>query len=151
MNQGGKLGVVEGLLTFNSKKCDLCTSINCHLSRDQLYKDNAIFNKWHENGNLYILYSQQKQASCCGLTHTLFMAGSQSSSTYILVLYLYRCNHVRRLQCNHVSDKLITANFGHINHFIYNKMSWPSYQQRYSNGKQFFHTQNYCRFPYWPS
>jgi hypothetical protein len=28
--------------------------------------------------------------SCCGLTHTLFMAGSQSSSTYILVLYLYR-------------------------------------------------------------
>jgi hypothetical protein len=42
MNQGGKLGVVEGLLTFNSKKRDLCTSINCHLSRDQLYKDNAI-------------------------------------------------------------------------------------------------------------
>ena len=42
MNQGGKLGVVEGLLTFNSKKRDLCTSINCYLSRDQLYNDNAI-------------------------------------------------------------------------------------------------------------
>ena len=72
MNQGGKLGVVEGLLTFNSKKRDLCTSINCHLSRDQLYKVNAI------------------------------MYG--------------------------VSDKLNTANFGHINHFIYNKMSFICHQ-----------------------
>jgi hypothetical protein len=42
MNQGGKLRVVGGLLTFNSKKRDLYTSIDCHLSRDQLYKDNAI-------------------------------------------------------------------------------------------------------------
>jgi hypothetical protein len=32
----------------------------------------------------------KNKRSCCGLTHTLFMAGSQSSSTYILVLYLYR-------------------------------------------------------------
>ena len=41
MNQGGKLVVVEGLLAFNSKKRDLSTSINCHLSRDQLCKDNG--------------------------------------------------------------------------------------------------------------
>ena len=32
----------------------------------------------------------KNKRSCCGLTHTLFMAGSQSSSTYILVLDLYR-------------------------------------------------------------
>ena len=34
--------------------------------------------------------SNKNKRSCCGLTHTLFMAGSQSSSTYILVLDLYR-------------------------------------------------------------
>ena len=74
MNRGGKLGVVEGLLTFNSKKRDLYTSINCHLSHDQLCKDNEDCKA--------IMYGDCK--------------------------------------CNHVSDNLMTANFGHINYFIYN-------------------------------
>jgi hypothetical protein len=56
-----------------------------NIKYDQNLSNHHFIYKWKF---VYSLLSNKW--SCCGLTHTLFMAGSQSSSTYILVLYLYR-------------------------------------------------------------
>jgi hypothetical protein len=61
----------------------------------------------------------KNKRSCCGLTHTLFMAGSQSSSTYILVLYLYRQilvaytnikGEIKKHVCHITNIKLLISN-----------------------------------------